>query len=124
MTRVAPIEKRIASGLQLLELKVKARGDNELLSSLRRKAFPDLEPKLAMQAASVAKLYGARPEIYRRAGWRTLCQLASPSLPATARQRFEQRILAGEEISGIEIKRASGRLPTGRPGRQTAKMAA
>jgi hypothetical protein len=43
------------------------------------------------------------------------------------RQRFEARILAGEDVKGIAIKRARGRLPNGRPGRQersTARLAA
>jgi hypothetical protein len=42
------------------------------------------------------------------------------------RQRFEARILAGEDVKGIAIKRARG-LPNGRPGRlerPTARLAA
>jgi hypothetical protein len=116
--RIPIIERRIATGLQLLELKAKTHGHNELFSSLRRNAFPDLEPKLAMQAAAVAKRYGSRPEIFRRVGWRPLVQLSSPSLSTSARMRFEARILAGEDIRGVAVKRACGRLPSARPGRR------
>jgi hypothetical protein len=114
LSRVAVVEKRVALGLALIELKGKSRRSNDY-SLLRKRHFGDIEPKLATQAASVASRYGERPEIFRRAGWRTLVQLASPALSHAARTRFEARILAGEEIKGAAVKHARGRLPTGRP---------
>jgi len=126
VTRVPIIEKRIALGLQLLELKAQSRRNNDF-SMLRKKHFGDIEPKLATQATSVARRYGNRPEIYRNASWHCLVQLSQPSLSAAARLRFETMIIGGKDIKGPEIKRARGRRPSGRPGRRepsTSRMAA
>jgi hypothetical protein len=74
----------------------------------------------------VAGRYAKRPEIWRRLSRQALVELASPSLPANARERFERRIRAGEDIPGTEIAGARGPLPNGRPrqGRPAARMAA
>ena len=119
VTRIPVIEKRIAIGVDLMKLRAQCRRNNDF-SALRRKRFPDLDPRLAMEAKSVATRYSARPEIYRRASWQVLCELSSPSLPAKARMRFEARILAGEEITGKEIERARLRRSAGQPARMAA----
>ena len=113
VTRIPVIEKRIALGLKLLELKAKSRRNNDF-GQLRKKHFGGVEPKLAMQATSVAKVYGAKPEIYRRVSWQALVELSAPSLSAAARLRFESAVIEGKEITGIQIKRARGRRPNGR----------
>jgi hypothetical protein len=125
VTRIPVIEKRIALGVKLLELKAKSRRNNDF-SELRKRHFGDVEPKLAMQATSVAKVYGAKPEIYRRVSWQALVELSAPSLSAAARLRFESAVIEGKEITGIQIKRARGRRPNGRPrqSRPAARMAA
>lgn len=125
ITRVAGIEKRIAFGKELLELKAQSRRNNEF-AVLRRKKFPNVEAMLATEAARVARTYGERPDIYQRLSWAALVELASPSLPAAAREQFERRALGGEDVKGAEIVRARGRLPSGRPRqeRPATRMAA
>jgi hypothetical protein len=107
VTRIPVIEKRIAIGVDLMKLRAQCRRNNDF-SALRRKRFPDLDPRLAMEAKSVAVRYSARPEIYRHASWHALLELSAPSLPSKARMRFEARIVAGEEVTGKEIEKARG----------------
>lgn len=126
ISRVALIEKRIEIGLKLIELKAKARRNNDF-SAMRKKHFGDVDPVLATEATKVARIYGGRAEIFRRASWRALVELSSPSLSTSARQRFEAAIRAGKNIKGPQIARARGRLATGRPKRpavQPERMAA
>ena len=70
--------------------------------------------KLAVDALKVARLYGARPEIYTRLSWNALVTLASPALSAAAREALERRILAGEHIGAPEIRAAYGALRAGK----------
>ena len=65
-------------------------------------------------------MYADCPDIFRRAGWRALVELSSPSLSTSARQRFEAAIRAGKDIKGPQIARARGRLRNGRPKRVAA----
>jgi hypothetical protein len=125
ITRVPVVEKRVALGLALLELKAKSRRTNDF-SALRKKHFGDVEPMLAIEATRVARVFGRRPDIYRRMSWQALVELSSPSLSAPARLRFETAIIAGKDIKVPQIKRARGRLPSGRPRqeRAAARMAA
>lgn len=125
VTRVPEIEKKIALGVKLLELKAKSRRNNDF-GQLRKRHFGDVEPKLAMQATSVAKIYGTRPDIYRRMSWQALVELSSPSISAAARLRFETAVIEGKDINGRQIRRARGRRPNGRPrqSRPAARMAA
>jgi hypothetical protein len=114
VSRIPIIEQRIAIGLKLLELKAQSRRSNDY-SELRKRHLGDIEPKLAMQAASVAKVYAQRPEIYRQVSWQALVDLSSPSLSMAARMRFEAAIIFGKHIDGRQVKRARGRLRSGRP---------
>lgn len=124
VSRIAGIEKRVAFGKQLLELKSQCRRNNDF-AVLRRKRFPDVEALLATEAARVARAYGDRPDVYQRLSWAALVELSSPSLPAAAREQFERRALAGEDIKAVEIARARGHLPSGRPRQERpARMAA
>jgi hypothetical protein len=70
----------------------------------------------------VARAYGTRPEIYQRMSWEGLLQLSSPTMPPAVRQDLEARILAGEAVSGPQIRRARGGpvTRTGRPKRRPA----
>src|SRR5271166_6333651 len=63
--------------------------------------------KLPMEAARIAKVYGQRPDIYRRLSWEALVQLSSPSLPAVKRKQFEARIVPAR-ISRAERSPAPG----------------
>ena len=114
ISRVALIEKRIEIGLKLIELKAKSRRNNDY-SIMRKKHFGDVDPVLATEATRVARMYGDRPEVYRRASWRVLVELSSPSLSTSARQRFETAIRAGKTINGPQIARARGKMENGRP---------
>ena len=79
---------------------------------MRRKF--DVDAKLAAQAMKIAKIYGARPEIYSLLSWNALVHLASPALPAAAREALEHRILAGDHVGAPEIRAASGALGAGK----------
>jgi hypothetical protein len=122
IARIALIEKRIDLGLKLLELKAKARRNNDF-SAMRKRHFGDVDPVLASETTRVARIYGSRPDIFRRASWRALVELSSPSLSTTTRQRFEAAIRAGKDIKGPQIARARGPLPSGRPRRNAPMMA-
>jgi hypothetical protein len=122
ITRVPEVTRNIELGLELLKLKARSRRNNDY-SALRWKHFPDLEPKLAMQAAGVARNYGQRPEIFRRMSWQALVQLSLPSLHPVRRAQFEARIMAGENVTGKEIARARGQRPR-RSDRRPERMAA
>jgi len=127
VTRIAIIERRIALGLQLLELKAQTRGSSKLFSRERRKQIPDVDPSLAIEATRAARVYGQRPDIYRRVSWQALVELSSPSLTPRARLRFETAIIGGEDVNGRQVKLARERLPSGRPGprqRSASRMAA
>ena len=91
----------------------------ELFLKRRKQLFCRCES----ECARVAKVYGARPEIYRRLSWEGLIQLSSPTLPSSLRQDLERRILAGERISGPNIIRARGPLKMGRPRRRADRPA-
>lgn len=100
-TRIPAIERKIALGLQLLDLKSKAIGNIEF-SRLRRKL--GVEPVRVQEALRVAGLYGKRPEIYRCLTWLALVELSSPSLPADARAEFESKIVAGSRFTHTQIR--------------------
>jgi hypothetical protein len=101
VTRIPAIEKKIALGLQLLDLRSKAEGNIEF-GRLRRKL--GVEPVSAQEALRVARVYGQRPEIYRRLTWQALVEMASPSLSAEARADLEAKIMAGDRFSHTQIR--------------------
>ena len=66
----------------------------------------DVDPKLASEAMKVARLNAGREEITGRLSWDCLVRLASPTLPAAARQALEARVIAVEKIVASDIARA------------------
>jgi hypothetical protein len=103
--RRALVEQRLALGRELMALRQQARS-NQAYGRLRRRHFPDLEQKHADAALRIGRRYADRSEITGKADWAVLCALASRRLSETARQRFEQRIAAGERVLAGEIRRA------------------
>ena len=123
ITRVPAIEKRIELGLKLIELRSTAKSSVEF-GALRRKHFPDLATLEACEMMKVAKVYGNRPEIYGRLSWQCLVELASRSLPASARTRFETSLIAGKEVTAKEVRTARSRRCQARPGARIMRAAA
>lgn len=75
----------------------------------------------------VARVYGARPEIYSLLSWNALVHLASPTLPAAAREALERRILDGDHIGAPAIRAACEALREGKSRKtdqRTQRMAA
>jgi hypothetical protein len=76
----------------------------------------------------VAKLYADQPRIYRAVSWVTLVELSSPKMSPSVRQALEAKVLAGQSITALHIRRVRGPLRTGSPKRppadQPARMAA
>jgi hypothetical protein len=118
ISRIPEIQAQIEVGRQLLELRANIPNNREFGRLLRRQF--DMDQKSASEAMRVARAYGGRPEITSHLSWEALLQISSPALSPTTRQRFETRILAGENIKGVTIKRARGRLPSGRPRQERA----
>ena len=114
VTRIPAIEKKIALGLQLLDVQSKVSSNIEL-ARLRRKL--GVEPVSAQEAMRVAGIYGRRPEIYRNLTWMALVELSSPSLPADARTEFESKIVAGSRFTHTQIR---ARRPLKKPPRMAA----
>jgi hypothetical protein len=119
VARVPGVERNVALGLELLKLRSAIKSNREYGRQVRIQF--DAETKLAVDALRVAKVYGARPEIYTRLSWNALVTLASPALPAAAREALEARICAGERIGAPEIRAASGALKACKRGYHHAK---
>jgi len=110
---IAKIEKLMALGLKLAELKSRSCDLRDFGAKLRRCGVSAAATN--SEAIRVAMMYSDKPEFYLKvSSWKVLVELSSP-LPALARKRFEARVLIGEKVSGSEIYIASRRLPTGRP---------
>jgi hypothetical protein len=89
------VERRVELGRQLAALR-DATPSNKKFGWAVRKQF-DLHNLLYVaEVMRVARMYGARPEIYGNVGWRTLVELASITTPEDLRRKFEARILAGQ----------------------------
>ena len=112
LTRVPGVEKNIALGLELLALRSATANNREYGRQVRRQF--NVEPKLAVNALQVAKLYGTRPEIFSRMSWNALVRLASPTLPGAIREELEARIVAGARVGAPEICTARGARKGGR----------
>ncbi len=116
VTRVAEIEKSIAMGGELLALRSAISCNKKFGREVRRR-FPDVDPITAAEAQRVARLYLGLDDIWRRASWQTLIELASPKMAPEIRSAFEDRILAGGKVTTVQIRRARRRLPGGSPKR-------
>ncbi len=112
----AGVEKNIALGLQLLALRSAIKSNYAFGRAVRRQF--DIDGQHACEVMKVARVYGARPEISTRLSWNALVHLASPRLPAAARDALEHRIIAGERIGAPEIRAARGMVKAGKRGRQ------
>jgi hypothetical protein len=99
------VEQKIELGRQLATLR-DAIPSNQKFGRAVRKQFDLHDPLHVAEMARVARLYGARPEIYGAVGWRALVELASSTTPVSVRLGIEVRILAGECLNGAEIIRA------------------
>ncbi|WP_425904741.1 hypothetical protein [Nitrobacter sp. TKz-YC02] len=121
LTRVPGVEKNIALGLQLLALRSAIKSNCAFGRAVRRQF--DIDGQHACEVMKVARVYGARPEIFTRLSWNALLHLASPTLPAAVRDALERRIVVGERIGTAEIRRAHGRLKAGKRGRQADQRA-
>lgn len=108
ITRIPEIEAKVELGRKLLDLR-SATKSNIGFGAHRRKQFPDLDTLQACEMMKVVKVYGDRPEIYRCVSWQTLVELASPSLPASARTRFETAIIAGKQVKAAAVRNARSR---------------
>jgi hypothetical protein len=123
VTRVPEIEKAIALGIKLLELRATVKWNNEF-GRLRRKLF-DVETQVGVELMRIARLYGQRPEIYRRLSYQALVELTARSLPWHLRRRFEVAIMAGTKVTASQIRRARQAQATSRrPADQPAQRAA
>jgi hypothetical protein len=94
--------------------------DNRKFGQAVRRQFDIHDANEACEMARVARIYAARPEIYRAVGWRALVELASTTTPEALRQKFEARISAGERVSGAEIIRARATMGAGSAGTASA----
>jgi hypothetical protein len=118
VTRIPGIEKNIRLGLDLLALRSTHRS-NCAFGRVRRQF--EVDGQHACETMRVARLYGAKPEIYTRLSWNALVMLSSPSLPAAVRQDLETRVISGERVGEPEIRAARGALMAGKRGSHHAK---
>jgi hypothetical protein len=117
--QAAANERRINLGKQLLDLR--ARAENRRDFSRQRNQI-GVDSTTGSYLTAVARLYSDRPEIFGATRWSTLCAMASPSLPAAAREMFERRIMAGERLGLSDVRRACGKRQSGRPKRAMAVL--
>lgn len=121
VTRIPEIERRIAVGAEMLALRSAIQCNKEF-GRLRSQRF-DMDAQTASEAIRVAKIYAARPEIFRSASWQILCELSSHFLSPDARRALEDRIIRGEKIKANEIRRQRGVVKPGAPKRSQERPA-
>lgn len=120
VTRVPEVERNIALGNELLKLRSKAKWNNEF-GRLRGKMF-DVDAQTAAELMKVAKLFGKKPDVYRRLSWQALVELSAVSLPWNVRRRLEIAITTGKKVTAVQIRRA--RLAHAAKRDQPVRMAA
>jgi hypothetical protein len=98
------VEQKIELGRKLVALR-DATPSNRKFGAVVRKLGHD-DPLHVAEVMRMARRYGARPEIFRNVGWRTLRELASSATSESQRKKFEALVLAGKRVSGAEIIRA------------------
>jgi len=109
---VPGVERNIALGLELLALRATVKSNYAFGRQVRHRF--DIDGQHACEVMKVARAYGTRPEIFTRLSWNALLHLASPALPAPAREVLERRIAAGEKIGAPEIRAARGARKAGK----------
>jgi hypothetical protein len=121
LTRSPEVQKNVALGLELVALRSTIRGNRAFGRQVR--ARYDIDAQLASESMKVARLYGGRDEIITRLSWDCLRRLAATSMPATARQAIEAKVIAGEKIVASDIDRARqahAARPTNQPATRMA----
>jgi hypothetical protein len=84
------VEQKIEFGRKLVALRDATPNNRRFGAAVRK--FGHDDPLHVAEVMRVARFYGARPEIFRNVGWRTLTQLASSATSESQRQKFEARI--------------------------------
>ena len=102
------VERKMDLGCKLAALRDSMPNNREFGATVRRQFGLDNALEVA-EMMRVARLYGDRPEIFGKVGWRVLAQLSSTVTSNAQRGKFEDRIVAGEPITGAEIIRVRGR---------------
>lgn len=120
VTRVPAIEKNIALGVDLLALRMQHPSTKRYSAAVRRQF--DIDAQHGVECSRAARVYGDRPDIYRRLSWDALLTLSST--PAPVRADLERRILAGERIGAPQIRRARQAHVRRQPDLPAARMAA
>jgi hypothetical protein len=118
VSRIPMVEKYVALGVKLLTLRATTPSNTRFGQRVR--AEFNVDQILTSQAMRVAARYATRPEIYRAASWITLVELSSPKMSESVRQAHEAKILAGQPVTALQIRRARGRLKGGSPKRGQA----
>ncbi|MGY2905731.1 hypothetical protein [Bradyrhizobium sp. URHC0002] len=98
------VERNIALGRRLAELRDTMPSNRKFGAAVRKLGHDN--PLEVAEMARVARRYGDRTEIYSKVGWRVLKEMASTATSETQRRKFEDRIIAGERVTGAEIIRA------------------
>jgi len=98
------VEQKIELGRKLAALRDTIPSNQKFGWAVRKLGYDD--PLHVAELMRVTRLYGARPEIFRNVGWRTLRELASSATSESQRKKFEALVLAGKRVSGAEIIRA------------------
>jgi hypothetical protein len=124
VTRIPVIERNIAMGLEMLELRASIICNKEFGRAMRKRG---VDPVQATEAMRVARLYAGRPEIYRALSLNALFELSSPKMAPAVWQRLEADVIAGKNVTAKQIRKARGRLKGGslkRTIQQPSRMAA
>jgi hypothetical protein len=101
-SRLAEIERNLEMGRQMVALRDKTPC-NKTFGRLRSRQF-DIETTDAAETMRIARRYGDRPDIYRKAAnWSVMVALSSTTMPESRRKAFERRILTGETVRANEI---------------------
>jgi hypothetical protein len=87
LARVPGVEKNIRLGLDLLALRATIKSNYAFGRAVRRQF--DIDGQHCCEIMMVARVYGARPEIFTRLSWNALLDLASLALPAATRAALE-----------------------------------
>jgi hypothetical protein len=102
ITRLAEAERNIVIGIDLLAMRRIYTSDGDFDQMIER-CF-GITAAHAAACMQVAKLYGDRRAITNNLTWDALVELSAPSLPAPVRRDIEQRVIAGERITVVDIK--------------------
>jgi hypothetical protein len=105
--RTRIVEQNIALGRKLAALR-DSLPSNRRFGAAVRKQFGLDDPLHVAEMMRAARMFGARPEIFRNISWHALTELASAATSDEDRREFETRISAGDRITGKEIVRARG----------------